>query len=57
VKDLEIRSSNPALGFEVSAAVPKSLRIEPLALPAATLVRRNPAKSVQHSDGSDNESK
>jgi len=52
-----IWSSNPALEFEVSSAVAKALRVEPLALPAAKLVRRNPAESVRHSDGSDSESK
>jgi hypothetical protein len=36
-----IRSSNPALGFSVSASVARSLRRDPLALPAATVVRRN----------------
>ncbi|MEO6775281.1 MAG: hypothetical protein ABI467_20120 [Kofleriaceae bacterium] len=36
-----IRSSNPAFAFEVSGAVARSLRRDPLALPAATLVRRN----------------
>lgn len=52
-----IRSSNPALAFGISSSVARSLRLEPLALPAATLVRRNPAESVRPSDRSDKESK